>query len=78
LRKLFGRDVYIEREGWIGRKKRLPGTELPGSVVKQLAINRQDESGLVCNRDEFSRHDQTFGTLPATEGLEPYDLAVEQ
>ena len=51
---------------------------MPASVVKQLTVDGQDDSGLVRNRNEFPRHDQTLGTLPATERLEPYDLAVVQ
>src|SRR5260370_10554398 len=59
-------------------KSSCPGTQLPASVIKQLAVNGQDDAGLVGNRDKFPRHDQAFGTLPATERLEPHDLAVAQ
>ena len=75
LRKLFGCDVYIECEGPIRRKKHLPRTKLSAGIVEKLTVDGQDKTGLIRNRDKLSRHDQTFGTLPAAERLEPYNLA---
>src|SRR4029077_9632877 len=78
LRELPWRDVYIDGEGRIRGKERLPGTDLPAGVIKQLPVDGQDDAGLIRHRDELPRHDQTFRTLPTTQCLEPHDLAVAQ
>src|SRR5579862_4758235 len=46
--------------------------------MKQLSVHGQNDAGLVCDGDEFCRHDKTFGPLPATECFKPYNPAVAQ
>ena len=51
LCELLGADVDAERQRWIGGKELLPGTELLTGVEQQLAIDGQDNTGLVGERE---------------------------
>ena len=51
---------------------------MPARVIQQLPINGQDDTGLIRNSDEFRRHDEAFGALPAAECLKAHDLAAAQ
>ena len=74
LDELASRQVDRHEQLRTVRPRIAPGSGLPAGGLEHPAAERQDEAGLLGQRDEGDRrHEATYGMLPADERLEADD-----
>ena len=80
LSQLPGRDVDSQRQRLVSRTRALPHDRAAAGVAQDPGAERHDQAGLLGQRDELARPEQTaLGVLPAHQRLHSDDvLAVDR